>query len=411
MSSEPTNAALSPTGWRVVAAAPHRPMFLLGALQLVLVMLFWLAELAGRAGLSAPLPLTLYSTWAHVFLMVYGVFPFFMYGFLFTAYPRWLDAPPVGRRAYLTVAVLGAGGIALVYLGLFVSAALLALGLALYLASWLHALALLLRLYRDARKRGPHATLLVVEMGLGALGVALFLYGVLARATPAFVLAREIGLWGFLIPVLLTVSHRMLPFFTQSALPLARVPRPAWSLAWLVGGAMLYGVFALIELPAAQLALALGLAGVALHHTVAWGLRRSFGVRLLAMLHVAFLWFGVGMALYAVQAGLALAGVQALGRAPLHALGIGFVAGTLVAMATRVTLGHSGRALAVKAPTWFLFLALNAVAVLRVAAELTPAGFQALNLLAAAGWLACLVPWSARYAPFFVRPRADGRPG
>ena len=58
------------------SAAPHRMMFLPGALQTVLVMLFWLVELLGRAGWWPPLPLVLSSTWAHVFLMLFGVFAF-----------------------------------------------------------------------------------------------------------------------------------------------------------------------------------------------------------------------------------------------------------------------------------------------------------------------------------------------
>ena len=45
------------------------------------------------------------------------------------------------------------------------------------------------------------------------------------------------------------------------------------------------------------------------------------------------------------DASFTLSGEWALGRAPIHALGIGFFGGMLVAMVTRVTMGHSGRAL------------------------------------------------------------------
>ncbi len=388
-------------------------MFLAGAMQLVLVMLLWFAELAGRAGLvlQAPPPFVIPSTWVHMLLMLYGVFLFFIYGFLFTVFPRWMGAPEVPRGRYMTVIGLAVLGMAVTYVGLFAARWLLAAGLALYLIAWISAIAILLAVYRRARKRGLHERLLAIELGLGALGVALFIDGVIADQGYAFVMAREMGLWGFLTPVLLTVSHRMLPFFTQSALPFASVPRPGWSLAGFVGGCWLHGVFEVAQLPVLRLVVDAALAGIALHHTVIWGLRRSFSVRLLAMLHVAFLWFGIAMALYVAQALLLLFGISAIGRAPLHALGIGFVTGTLVAMATRVTLGHSGQALAVKAPTWYLFLAVSAVALLRVAAEFVPAAYQTLNLLAAAGWLICLIPWAARYAPIYVRPRVDHRPG
>lgn len=389
-------------------------MFLAGATQIVLAMLFWLAELAGRAGigLSAPLPLSIPSTWAHVLLMVYGIFIFFIYGFLFTVFPRWMGPPEIPRARYMTVWSVAVLGMLLTYAGLFTTHALLYAGLALYLGAWATAIATLLAIYRRAPKRGPHERLLLVEMTLGAAGVAVFAYAVFANDGSAFAAAREIGLWGFLVPVLLTVSQRMIPFFTQSALAFTSVPRPAWSLAWFVGGCFLHGVFELAAWPLPLLLVDAALAGIALHHTSIWGLRRSFAVRLLAMLHVGFLWFGVAMTLYAVQDLLRLADISALGRAPLHALTIGFVTGTLIAMATRVTLGHSGRALSVKAPTWYLFLALTVgVSGLRVGAEIFTSAYTTLNLLAAAGWLVCVIPWAARYASIYLRPRVDRRPG
>lgn len=388
-------------------------MFLLGGVQLVLVMLLWVLELAGRSGvvLSAPLPLVIPSTYAHMLLMLYGLFTFFMWGFLFTVFPRWMGGAEVPGRRYMPIALGAAAGMIAVYIGLYAARQLLILGLALYLTAWLAAIAVLLSVYRGAKKRGTHEALLMLELLFGATGLACFIYGVIANAPYAFIAARYLGLWGFLLPVLLTVSHRMIPFFTQSALGWP-VPRPAWSLGLFVGGSLLHGIFEAMDLAAARLMIDVVLAALALYHTLLWKLTHSFASRLLAMLHVAFLWFGIGMTLYAVQAGLALIGVDALGRAPLHALGIGFVTGTLIAMATRVTLGHSGLALAVKAPTWYLFLGLNGIAALRVAAELAPVSvYQTLNLLAAAAWLACLLPWAARYVPLYLRPRADRRPG
>lgn len=118
------------------------------------------------------------------------------------------------------------------------------------------------------------------------------------------------------------------------------------------------------------------------------------------------------MTLYALQSVLLLAtATDWLGRAPLHALGIGFLTGMIVAMGSRVTLGHSGHALAADALTWVALLGLNATAITRLTAELMPAYSAGLNVAAATLWLVFLVPWVARYAPLFLRARADGRPG
>jgi uncharacterized protein involved in response to NO len=109
---------------------------------------------------------------------------------------------------------------------------------------------------------------------------------------------------------------------------------------------------------------------------------------------------------------LLVTGMDYLGRVPLHALGIGFFTGMVVAMASRVTLGHSGRALEADDLTWRVLFGVNIAAVLRIAAEFTPgmAG-GILNALAAATWLLSFLLWAWLYAPMYVRRRVDGKSG
>jgi uncharacterized protein involved in response to NO len=156
----------------------------------------------------------------------------------------------------------------------------------------------------------------------------------------------------------------------------------------------------------------LPLALTALQHSYVWQFRRSFHARLLAMLHIAFLWLGIGMSLYAAQSLVLLAtGTDYLGRAPLHALGIGFLTSMIVAMASRVTLGHSGRALGTDSLTWAVLLGVNASAVLRIAAEFLLPVASWINLLAALVWLGALLPWVLHYLPMYLKPRVTQQPG
>ena len=135
-------------------------------------------------------------------------------------------------------------------------------------------------------------------------------------------------------------------------------------------------------------------------------------MRLLAMLHIAFLWLGIAMTLYALQSLIVLAtGADVLGRAPPHALGIGFFTGMIVAMASRVTLGHSGRTLHADRLTWLTLIGINVSALLRIAGELLPAAGAWLNLLAGVVWLVALTAWAGHYVPIYLRPRLDGKPG
>lgn len=388
-------------------------MFFPGAVQAVLIMLLWLVELWGRAGWWAPLPMVIPSTWAHAFLMLYGLFPFFIFGFLLTVYPRWMGGSIVPRAQVVGAFVFLAAGMILFYVGLFTSRAILAVALALQLVGWGVTLYALLAVFLQSPKHGPHERLLNLALAAGMLGIACFLIGVFSHAPMAFLLARELGLWLFLVPVVFLVAHRMIPFFSQSALINYIIVRPAWGppvmLLCTVGHVLLEltGQTAWRFLADAPLALA------TLHHSWIWQFRRSFHARLLAMLHIAFLWLGVGMTLYTVQSlALLVTGVDYFGRAPLHALGIGFFTGMVIAMASRVTLGHSGRALEANDLTWYVLFGVNIVAILRIVAEFVPgtAG-GTLSVLAAATWLVSFLLWGWLYAPMYLRPRLDKKPG
>ena len=398
--------------WQVFSAEPHRMLFLAGATQILLTLAWWLVELAARATGFLSLATALPATWGHAFLMVYGVFPFFIFGFLFTVYPRWLRGTAIARRAYVLVFALLFGGILLFTAGLALDRRMVVLALVVFLAGWVGALTSLLQVYARARERGPHERLLNLALAAGLLGIAVFLAAVLTGSTRLFALARELGLWLFLVPVVFLVSHRMIPFFSQSALMNYIMVRPAWGPSLMAVCVTAHATLELSGLPQWRFLADLPLAVAALHHSYVWQFRRSFHARLLAMLHIAFLWLGIAMSLYAAQSlALLTTGTDYLGRAPLHALGIGFLTSMIVAMASRVTLGHSGRALSADTLTWAVLLGVNASAVLRIAGEFLPQLASWLNLLAALVWLAALLPWVLRYLPMYLQPRAEHPPG
>jgi uncharacterized protein involved in response to NO len=379
--------------------------------QVVLVMLWWGLELLERSGLGS-WPSTINPTRVHLYLMVYGVFPFFILGFLFTVYPRWMNTAVVPRAHYLAVSALLGAALPLFYLGLWLAAPLTLLAATIELLAWIGAIVVLLQVYRRAPRRGVHETWINVALAAGALGMAAWMVGVARNDAVYFDLARELGLWLFLLPVVFLVGHRMIPFFSQSVLLDYLMVRPAWSPPLVLACAAAHVAFELGGLPQWRFLADVPLAVAALHHSWVWQFRRSFHARLLAMLHIAFLWLGLAMTLYAVQSLVLLAGgAEILGRAPLHALGIGFLTGMVVAMASRVTLGHSGRSLVADRLTWAALAGVNAAALLRIAGEFPPVAAAWLNGLAALAWLAALVPWVWSYAPMLLRARMDGRPG
>ena len=74
--------------------APHRLFFFSAVVQLLLASAWWAATLMLRAqGSPPPWAAVLDPVRVHAFVTVYGFFAYFVFGFLFTAGPRWLEVP------------------------------------------------------------------------------------------------------------------------------------------------------------------------------------------------------------------------------------------------------------------------------------------------------------------------------
>lgn len=392
--------------WTHLTAAAHRITFLPGAMQTVLTLLWWLLDMENRrAGGPGLAPAGLPGPALHAWLMLYGLFPFFIFGFLFTAAPNWLNGPKIARPAYIATALLMAAGAALIFLAP-------ALGLVLHLAGWGVGLVALLRtLTQSPPQDKNHSWIAWGALLLGWLGNALFLAWLLGDFPDLLAWATALGIWGLLAPTFLAVCHRMVPWFTSRIVPNYVLIRPYGPLWAMLAACLAHAVLAAGGRPDLTWLADLPLAVIAFWFITRWGIARSFGVRLLAMLHIAFVWAGVSFLLFAVASlALFLNLDWSAGHAPVHALGIGFFSTMLVGMASRVSLGHSGRPLEADTATWGLFWLVQVIALVRMLPDLLPLP-EHLVLLAGLLWLLTFAGWCWKYAPLYWRPRADGKPG
>ncbi|GAB1231645.1 NnrS family protein [Ferrigenium sp. UT4] len=397
-------------------AAPHRVMFFGGAVQTLLVMLWWLFELSTRYLFpQQTVAWPLFPTAIHIWLLLFGTLPFFFFGFLMTTFPRWMAGNEIPAARFVPAFALMFAGVLLFYAGLVFGRALLLLADVSLLAGWAVGLYALLRVLLDTRRGDKrHTIVLFIAFSIGWLALLSFLLWQLTGAHALLQLSLRAALWGFVLLVFATVAHRMIPFFTASALQQQDVPRPFWPWWTLLVASLVHGVLEFFNLSAWLWLADLPLAASALTLTYLWGFRRSFRNPLLAVLHVGFAWLSIAMLLYSVQSlWLFTHGGTAfiLGLAPLHALTVGCYATLVIGMGTRVTLGHSGLPFVIDTPVKLMFAGIQFTALLRLAADLLPSHSGWLYLAATLLWLACFGPWVWRYLPAYWRPRADGQPG
>lgn len=386
-------------------------MFFIGASNVLLAMLWWAAWLvAARWPMFAMPQPQAYAGWLHAFVMQYQMLASFIFGFLLTVFPRWMGLREFERWRYIPVGLGLFGGQVMTLLGALGWSAGILVGLVMTLGGWVAALVTLAPLLWREEGTTWHARSCFAGLAFGFAGLLAWSAYVLgASPTWAFV-SIKIGSFGLLVPVYVTVAHRMFPFFAGNVVP-GYVPwRPLWLLVafWVLALAHLalelvhgYAWLWLVDVPLFFLGATL---------CIRWW-PRGPKPGLLAVLFMGLAWLPIAFALYSAQSlGYLLSGVYALGRAPAHALFVGFFGSVLVAMVTRVTLGHSGRALTMSKVAWYAFVAIQLVALLRIGAEFAADGMR-WQAIAAVGWLVALAPWVARIGQIYLSPRVDGKPG
>jgi uncharacterized protein involved in response to NO len=394
----------------ILLAAPHRLLFLVGSASLGLTVSWWLIQLTSLHFGGPQLPHgDLPAGLLHGTVMLYLVFPPFMLGFLLTVFPRWMGQSDLDHRQFGPVAIPQSAGALMAHVGLWLGIDPLFLaGFAVVALGWAFAIIVLGGIANNHRRSGKssnwHSVSALVALFCGLVSLMMSIWSLNVSDSWLWRLSNQIALCVFLLPLFLTIAHRMVPFFAGNVVQDYVRWRPDWLLAalWLFLGARLAGAWSerLIFAVLADCGL------LVLTAAMCWKWwPRSAAPGLLKVLVWGFAWAPVSFGLSAFSA----AGYE-LGHAPLHAFTIGFAGSLLIAMVTRVTQGHSGQQLAMTGPAWLAFGAIQLAAVLRLGASLQ---FEnGATLIGAAFVLVCgLLPWLLRNAVTYARKRSDGRPG
>ena len=92
----------------------------------------------------------------------------------------------------------------------------------------------------------------------------------------------------------------------------------------------------------------------------------------------------------------------------LHAWTTGAIGTMTLAVMTRATLGHTGRAIEAAPPTIVSYWAILFAALVRVVAPLLPGIYYPLLTAAAVGWVVAFGGFVIVYGPMLLRPKASG---
>ena len=393
---------------KIVISAPHRLLFLVGVVNLLVSIAWWAGVLVDWHGTPIGMPVIegLPANALHGPMMLYFVLPPLFFGFLLTTFPRWMGFADIAPRFYVPVAVMYLISALALWASAFGGGApwLRFAGIAAFIAFVMGLILLATYAVREKLEgRGPTwhswSALLAFAFGLWA-----FSYFIWPRGAESLKIANRVGLFLFALPIFMTVCHRMLPFFAGNVVQGYERWRPFWLLAvyWIASIVLMFDQ--LQDQPMIAALAALILCILTAYMLFRWW-PRAKAPGLLWVLFIGFLWAPVG---YLLEA-LSLNGVQ-MGRAPDHALTIGFIGSLIVAMVTRVSQGHSGRPLVMPAMGWLAFVLIQVAALSRIGAGLQSENGRWL-MVSALVFALGILPWVVRSALIYMRARADGKPG
>lgn len=377
-----------------------RPNFLAAGLAAALLVPAWVASVA--------FGLTLEPRWAgalwHGHELLFGFVAAAIGGFLLTAVPSWTGERGFGGRPLVLLAALWLLGRAMPFAPPAVPGWLVAAVDLLYLPAVALLVAPLL-----LRTKNRNRVLLLVLAALTACNAGFHwsvLHDDVAGATRWLHATVNLAL------VLTTViGGRIVPAFTNSGLKAQGVSLPP-SLPWLEALTVATTVLLVpVDFYAGGTALAGALAAVAgiahLVRAARWAPLRTTRVPLVWILHLGYAWIPVGLLLKA----LALLGGFAFAAFWLHALTAGALATLILAVMTRASLGHTGRALVAAPPVVASYVLLAVATLVRVFGPYSGIDYRAVVATAAVLWAAAFAAFLFVYAPILAGPRADGRPG
>ena len=357
-----------------------RPFYLLASTFASLSILVWTLQFSGLlqyAYLQGPM-------W-HAHEMLFGFTLAVLTGFLLTAGQNWTgQATPKGGYLTALAALWVAGRILVLSPWGWLAAGV---NVAFPLAA---ATALAIPLYKARNRRNFFFVALLVVMAVAQLVVHLDALGVLrVPGWAGIALGLDVMLF-----VLCVMGGRVIPMFTNNAIPGAKAVRHPWVERLALGLVLLLIVADSLHVSGVWFAL-LAVATMLAHLTRLWLWQpwKTLENPLVWVLHAAYAWIPLHLA-FRAMASLGWVSPSAAN----HALAVGAIGGMVIGMMTRTALGHTGRALIAGMAEVTCYALVSAAAVVRVFVPLlNPALIIYAVLISGVMWSAGFAVYTFRY--------------
>lgn len=379
-----------------------RPLFLGGTLFSIIIIAwwsyFWLNPFNWQP-YGGPI-------WWHGHEMLFGFGASIVVGFLLTAVQTWTGVIGLRGRPLLVLALAWLLGRLLLAFGARLPLWLVMAGDLLFLIFAAIAMA-----YPVFRAKQRQNMIFVPILAILALLNGISHWGVVTNQPEVAQLSLHGAIMMFVL-IIAILGGRVIPFFTANGAGVEKKPPIKWlEIVSIVSIMLLVAVafFGFNKVPSNLLLAFSGIAAIANGwRFLRWNGQHCAKIPLLWSLHLSYAFIPLGLIVLALFA----AGHTSSLSAAMHCFTAGAMGGMILAMISRVTLGHTGRPLQPPKLMSLGYIAIIVGAILRVVFPgWFPDGSSWAIGLAGGLWVLGYGIYVFYYGPMLVSTRADGRPG
>ena len=377
-----------------------RPFFLLGSLFSIISLTLWAGSITGH------LNLTVYGghLWWHVHEMLFGFVSAIVVGFLLTAVRTWTSQPGLKGASLACLLALWLAG----RLVLFLPAVIPLWVAALTDLAFLPLAALVLARSVVRVRQWRNIVFVPLLLAMTVANAAMHWAAVTVNSDTQYLAGNAMVMF---VTLLMTImAGRVVPMFTANGTGTEQLPAIGWleKVALLTVLVAVAASFRLPGIPSGAVALCFFLAAF-VHgvRALRWRIWTTFATPLVWSLHLSYWCISLGLFLY----GLSEVTTAVTHSQAIHTLTVGAMGLMILAMITRVSLGHTGRPIKGGKIMAAAFTMMFSAFIVRVFGAFWIDNYANQILAASALWVFAHSCFLGMNAPVLTRPRVDGKPG
>ncbi|MFQ3176123.1 MAG: hypothetical protein ACI93H_001120 [Psychromonas sp.] len=371
-----------------------RPLFLLASLFSIFALLVWNSILTGNIDLN------LYggSLWWHMHEMLFAFVAAIIVGFLLTAVQNWTGVRGLhGKGLMLLVALWLIARILFFFPNTLPHVLIAIVDIAfLPLAATVLAYPIIkVKLWRN---------LLFIPILLIMAGANAMMHYSSASQNPQLMSTASTVMALLVTLVMCVMGGRVFPMFTANGTKTPRIKAIAWLEKLAIGSTLLavLTAFNFIQLPSIVIAIIFFVASAAnALRAFRWKIWVTFKTPLVWSLHISYWCIAIGL----LMVGLSQITTSVTHSQGIHALTIGAMASMILAMISRVSLGHTGRNIAVGKVMTMAFIAIILAFIMRVFGSYWIVNYSHVISIAIGFWVIGYACFVALYFPILTKAR------